>query len=188
MNPQGNESSQPRNHEDHIAGKGFTSMSHYNLVHKAIPMPQAMKILDARAAVDKEWKKHETIPTWNLEKVKSKKEVILEAQRDSKKVNFAALMGISHLKNASWNQNYELRGDILKDDSVASAVFTEQGSSASPMTAAEVIWMLLQLPDCDGQAADEVSAYTQVKLEDAPRLLKILESQCPDVWIRLPRH
>ena len=32
-------------HEDHIAGKGFTSMSHYNLVHKFIPMPQAMNIL-----------------------------------------------------------------------------------------------------------------------------------------------
>ena len=32
------------------------------------------------------------------------------------------------------------------------------------------------------------SAYTQVKLENAPRLLKIPESECPDVWIRLPRH
>ena len=39
---------------DHIAGKGFTSMSHYNLVHKFIPMPQVMKIPDAKAAVDKE--------------------------------------------------------------------------------------------------------------------------------------
>ena len=29
---------------------------------------------------------------------------------------------------------------------------------------------------------------TQVKLEDAPRLLKIPKSECPDVWIRLPRH
>ena len=29
---------------DHIAGKGFTSMTHYNLVHMFIPMPQAMKI------------------------------------------------------------------------------------------------------------------------------------------------
>ena len=26
------------------------------------------------------------------------------------------------------------------------------------------------------------------KLEDAPRLLKIPKSECPDVWIRLPRH
>ena len=43
-----------RHHEDHIAGKGMTSLSHYILVHKFIPMPQAMKIPDAKAAVDKE--------------------------------------------------------------------------------------------------------------------------------------
>ena len=49
-------------------------MSHYNLVHKFIPTPQAMKNPDAKAAVDKEWKKLETIPAWKLEKVKSKKE------------------------------------------------------------------------------------------------------------------
>ena len=48
------ESSLPRNREDHIAGKGYTSMTHYNLVHKFIPMPPAMKIPDAKAAADKE--------------------------------------------------------------------------------------------------------------------------------------
>ena len=41
---------------------------------------------------------------------------------------------------------------------------------------------------CEGQAADAVSAYTQVKMEDAPSLLKIPKSECPDIWIRLPRH
>ena len=45
----------PQNHEDHIAGKGENSLQHYNLVHKFIPMPQAMKILAAKVAVDKEW-------------------------------------------------------------------------------------------------------------------------------------
>ena len=44
------------------------------------------------------------------------------------------------------------------------------------------------LPDSDGQAATAVSAYTQVKMEDAPRLQKIPKSECPDLWIRLPRH
>ena len=44
------ESSLPKNHEDHFAGKGYTSMTHYNLVHKFIPIPQAMKILDARSS------------------------------------------------------------------------------------------------------------------------------------------
>ena len=47
----------PPNHEDHIAGKGENSLQHYNLVHKFIPMPQAMKIPTAKAAVDKEWEK-----------------------------------------------------------------------------------------------------------------------------------
>ena len=47
----------PHYHEDHIAGKGENSLQHYNLVHKFIPMPQAMKIPAAKAAVDKEWEK-----------------------------------------------------------------------------------------------------------------------------------
>ena len=48
------EESLPNHHEDHIAGKGDNSLQHYNLIHKFIPMPQAMKIPAAKAAVDKE--------------------------------------------------------------------------------------------------------------------------------------
>ena len=75
-------------------------MTHYNLVHKVIPMPQATKIPDAKAAVDKEWKKLETISAWQLDKVRNKKEIILEAQRDNNNVHFATLMDICHLKYA----------------------------------------------------------------------------------------
>ena len=42
-----------RDHEDHIAGKGINPSNNNNLVHKFIPIPQAMKIPDAKAAVDK---------------------------------------------------------------------------------------------------------------------------------------
>ena len=68
--------SKPHYHEDHISGKGENSLQHYNLVHKFIPMPQAMKIPAAKAVVDKEWEKLEKISAWNLTKVKSKNEVI----------------------------------------------------------------------------------------------------------------
>ena len=51
----------PNHHEDHIAGKGNNSLQHYNLVHIFIPVPQAMKIPAAKAAVDKEWEKLEKI-------------------------------------------------------------------------------------------------------------------------------
>ena len=60
----------------------------------------------------------------------------------------------------------------MKDDPGAYAVFTEQGSSASQMTAAKVMGVIARLPDCDGQAADAVSAYTHRKMEDAPTLQK----------------
>ena len=76
----------------------------------------------------------------------------------------------------------------MKDDSGSYAVFTEQGSSASQMTAAKVMDVISRLPGCAGQAADAVSSYTQVKMENAPKLLKIPKSECPDMWIRLPRH
>ena len=56
------------------------------------------------------------------------------------------------------------------------------------MTAAKIMDIISRLPGCDGQAADAVSAYAQVNMEDAPKLLQIPKSDCPDVWIRLPRH
>ena len=185
----------PNYHEDHIAGKGDNSLQHYNLVHKLIPMPQAMKMHEAKAAVDKEWEKYEKISAWNLTKVRNKSQVIDEARTSGAKVHFASVMDICHLKNAELeakHQKYKgqvvLRGDIGEDDSSSYAVFTEQGSSASQMTAAKIMNIISRLPGCDGQAADAVSAYTQVKMEDAHKLLKIPKSECPDIWIRPPRH
>ena len=33
-----------------------------------------------------------------------------------------------------------------------------------------------------------ICSYPGKKMEDAPKLLKIPKSKCPDIWIRLPRH
>ena len=158
-------------------------------------MPQVMKISAAKAAVDKEWDKLEKVSAWNVTKVRSEKEVIDEARTKGAKVHFASLMDICHLKNAELeakHQEYEgrvaLRDDIVKDDSGSYAVFTEQGSPDSQMTAAKVMDIISRLPGCAGQAAYAVSVKTQLKMEYAPKLLKIPKSECPDIWIRLPRH
>ena len=170
----------PNHHEDHIAGKGSNSLQHYNLVHKFIPMPQAIKNSSSKGSSGQGMGKIGANFGVEPDKVRSKKEVIDEARTTGAKVHFASLMDICHLKNAELeakHQKYKgrvvLRGDIVKDDSGSYAVFTEQGSSASQMTAAKVMDIISRLPGCDGQAADAVSAYTQVKMEDAPKLLKI---------------
>ena len=115
--------------------------------------------------------------------------------RGKKKIHYVSLMDTCHLKNAELkpkHQKYKgwvvLRSDMVKDDSSPYTVFTEHRSSASQVTAAKVMDIISRLPDCAGQAADAISAYTQVKMEDAPTLLKIPESECPDIWIRLPMH
>ena len=121
--------------------------------------------------------------------------MIDEARTTGAKVHFASLMDLCHLKKSELELRYQkykgrvvLRGDIVKKDSGAYAVFSEQGSSASQMTASKVMDIISRLPGCSGQAADAVSANTQVKMEDAPTLLKSQKADCPDIWIRLPKH
>ena len=146
--------------------EGDNSLQHYILVHKFIPVPQAMKIPAAKAAVDKEWEKLEKISAWDLTKVRSKSEVIDEARTKGANVHFASLMDICHLKNAELeakHQKYKgrvvLRGDTVKDDSGSYAVFTEQGSSASQMTAAKS-W--ISSPDCQDAQDKQLTQYLLV--------------------------
>ena len=106
-------------------------------------------------------------------------------------MHFASLMDLCHLKNSELERQFQrvaLRGDIVKNDSGSCAVFIEQGSSVSQMTAAKVMDFMARLPGCGGQAADAISACTEVKMDDAPSLLKIPKSECPDIWILLPKH
>ena len=88
--------------------------------------------------------KNEKIPAWQLTKLRNKK--IEEARKKGRKVHFTSLMDLCHLKNSELEPQFHkykgrviLRGDNVKDDSGSYAVFTEQGSSASHMTAAKVV-------------------------------------------------
>ena len=86
-----------------------------------------------------------------MQKVRNKKEVIEEARKKCRKVHFASLMDLCHLKNSELEPQYQkykgrvvLRGDIVKDGSGSYAVFTEQGSSASQVAAAKVMDIIFQ--------------------------------------------
>ena len=93
--------------------------------------------------------------------------MIEEARNKGRKIHYASLVDLCHLKNSGLEPQYQkyksrvvLRGNIVKDDSGSYAVFTEQGSSASQMTAAKGMDIISRLPGCGGQAVDAISAYT----------------------------
>ena len=97
-----------KSHQDHVTAIGMNSMTHYSLVHKFIPMLQAFKILDAEAAVEKEWEKLENIPAWQLTRVRNKKDVIDEARNKGRKVHVASLMDLCHLKNSELEPKFHM--------------------------------------------------------------------------------
>ena len=122
-------------------------------------------------------------------------QVIVEVRKKDITVHFASSMDLCHLKNSelvSRFQKYKdrvvLRGDTVKDDSDSYAVFTEQRIICITDDSSKVMDIISRLPVCAGQAEDAVSACIQVKMEDAPNLLKIPTSECPNIWIRLPRN
>ena len=124
-------------------------------------MHRAMKTPDAKAAVGKNGGSSEKFLAWHVTKIKSKTEVILEAEKQHRTVHFATLMEICHLKNAELEPKYPkykgqvvLRGDSVKDDAGSNAVFTE-GSSASQMTAATVTDVTAR-PPVDTQPTKDV--------------------------------
>ena len=185
--------SKPHHHEDHIVGKGENSLQHYNLVHKFFPVPQAMNIPAAKAAVDKEWEKLEKFSAWNLTKVRSKKQVIDEA-RAGATVHFASLMDICHLKKAELeakHQKYKgrvvLRGDIVENDSGSYAVLTEQGSSASQMAASKNHGYHLQIAGLRWTSSRRSIGLYPSKNGICSQIIKNPNSECPDFWISPPR-
>ena len=70
-------------------------------------MPQAMKIPDAKAAVDKEWKKLETMPAWDVRSVKSNKGGRERGTENNNKVHFASLMDFCHLKHSELEPQFQ---------------------------------------------------------------------------------
>ena len=79
-----------------------------------------------------------------------------------------------------------LRGDNVKDGTGCQAVFIEQGASASQMTAVKILHTISLLLGMVGKAHDARSAYTRVKMKNAPRLVKLPKTECPTIWVRFP--
>ena len=165
-------------HQDHITARGMTSFTHCTVLFtKFIPMPQALKIPKAKESSGKSMGKTGENPGMAADESQKQERSDRSSKDQGRKVHCASLIDLCHLKNSELEPQFQkykgrivLWSDIVKEDWGSYAVCTEQGSSASQMTAAKGMDIISRLPGCSGQAADAVSSYTQVKMEDAPTL------------------
>ena len=129
-----------------------------------------MKIPEAKAAA---WDKRKSDPRLQCHKERRKKE---------NAIHFATLIDLCHQKNAELARHL-----MLQRENVKANAGTEQypRASAPQMAAAKFLEIISQFLGMTGEAS-AVSEYTQVKMIDAPRLLKLPENECPEKRINIP--
>ena len=66
-----------------------------------------MKILDTKAAVDKEWEKLVKLQAWQVTRVKSNTEIIEKAQKEKRTGSFCHAEDLCHLKNSELEQKFK---------------------------------------------------------------------------------
>ena len=141
---------------DHITRKGYVSEFLYGMSQKPIARKNKMTILDATAAVDREWDKLKSLLTWDFKNVKPKSEVVRQAKKDGIPPHAASLMGIANTPSSrksslpsplrpppssppKTKERVVLRRDNVKNDSGHRAVFAEQVASASQVAGANFL-------------------------------------------------
>ena len=102
--------------------------------------------------------------------------------------HFGSIKELCHIKN--FEKGYEawiykgrivFRGDLVKDETGHKAVFTEQSTSASYMAGIKFLDIIARFPGCIGKDGDAKSAFTQITLKDAAKILG--EDHVPETFI-----
>ena len=163
--------------EDHIAGKGMNWLVNFNFFCTNLFPCQAMGTPDPQAADIQgmgtdENQKQDRGDRWSL-------------GWGSKTLHFWTLTDLCHLNLGAtvrkiWRQNCVPRWDCAQYFSTRSISIKNDGS--------KFMDAISRLPIFSGQAAVTRFACTQVRMEDAPKSLKIPKSECLDIWIHPPRH
>ena len=149
-----------RDHEDHIAEKGFKSISHFNLVHKFFRCLKRGKILGSKAATKNE-RSSKSCQRGTWTKWRAKKDVSLEAPSKS-----PCCFIDGHLSSRKyWRPRSACCIHRAKFVCVSNDSCDSNGNHCRTVRL----------------AADVVAASKQLK--DSPRLLRIPKSECPGVYV-----
>ena len=100
------ESSPPKDHEDHVAERGFNSMSHHNLAYKFVLMPQAMKIPEAKKSSGSRMGEVRKVASVAIVQNKEQKGGHSASTKRDKGSPFCCIDGhLSSQKMRSWNRS-----------------------------------------------------------------------------------
>ena len=176
-------------HEDHIAGKGENSLQHYNLVHKFLPLPQALKIPDAKAAVVHECEKLEKIPAWQersdrWSKEWGQKSTFCAIDGSLSSCEFGARTSVSEIQRSSctpwWYCKRRFR--VLRSIHWTRIISISNDSSWNHGYHFQKARMRRT------SSGRSISFVPKKKLKMLTNCWNFSKSECPDIWIRLPRH
>jgi hypothetical protein len=129
---------QTRPHQPHFAQIGNFAIDGYDLIHTPLQMPMAMKIPNAKQAVNDEWDKlaKDTLAcprtgrpaktaAWDINSVRPKAAVQAEAKRKGITTHFGSLMDLCHEKHSEitksdaeriYKGRVVFRGDQVRDE------------------------------------------------------------------------
>ena len=143
---------QKRLHTDLVADKGFHSWDHYILAHTELSTPKSYENSRSQSGLKSGINVKTNIAALDSTHGRCRSAVIAEANAKNAPVHFAMLLDFCDLKLPELaghlqklKGRFVLCGDTVKDDTVGYTVFTEQGASASHMTAATVLETMSRL-------------------------------------------
>ena len=154
-------------HMDHIIEKGYVENSLCGLVHKPIPIAEAMKIPEAKSCREQRVRHIEKPTVASDEKrVHPTSAVVQRANKTRKNTPPREPCGFMSSEECGICRESEKSraescsgGTTSRMKVVTKAVFTEQGASAAQMAAARFLDAISRFPCMTGEASDAVTAW-----------------------------
>ena len=178
-------------HQDHIAAKGMNSLTHYSLVHKFIPMPQEKS--ECKSSSGKRMGKLHKKSGMSADESQKQERFDRRSKEQGRKNSFRVVdgyfltqefgVGTSKSKSTKAGSYSEV---ILKKMILVRTQYSLNRARQRPKWQPHKSSTLYpDFQDVQVKAADAVSAYTQVKMENAPTLFKIpMSAKDRYVWIQ----
>ena len=161
------------------------------LVARLVSQAEVDRTPDAKAAMDKEWKKLADKACWLEKKVREYRDVVKQHQEDGTKAHFGRIFEICSQKgselpdgdpNKKWKGRSVFQGNRVADEYNDHAIFSELSSSPASMEAGKIMDVFGSQPGYSKQQSDARQAYTQALFDGVETWVRLPKSRWPAAW------